>query len=86
MPSAPCMAASPGTSLPSRWREVFQGQTAWVGIVEEFALTGHPKATTCYAWSYRDGGTTHTTTVLALPPVDSPEIAVKVAIAAEAKG
>lgn len=67
-------------------REVFQSQTAWVGIVEEFALTGHPKATTCYAWSYRDGGQTHTVTVLALPPVDSPESAVKVAIAAEIRG
>ncbi len=67
-------------------REVFQGQTAWVGIVEEFVLTGHPKATTCYAWSYRDGDQTHTVSVLALPPVDSPETAVKVAIAAEIRG
>ena len=67
-------------------REVFQGQTAWEGIVEEFALTSHPTATTCYAWSYRDGDTTQTVTVLALPPVDSPEGAVKVAVAAEIRG
>ena len=66
-------------------REVFQGQTAWEGIVEEFALTGHPKATTCYAWSYRDGDLMRSVAVLELPPVDSPETAVKVAIAAAAK-
>lgn len=78
-----CEARHVGSKLV---REVFQGQTAWEGIVEEFALSGHPKATTCYAWSYRDGDTMHTVTVLALPPVDSPETAVKVAIAAEAKG
>ena len=65
-------------------REEFQGQLAWEGIVEEFALTGHPKATTCYAWSYRDGDRIEFVAVLALPPVDSPETAVKVAIASEA--
>lgn len=67
-------------------REVFQGQTAWVGSVEEFALTGHSKATNCYAWQYHDGNQTYTVTVLALPPVDSPESAVKVAVAAETRG
>ncbi len=67
-------------------REIFQGQTAWVGIVEEFALSGHPKATTCYAWQYHDSGQTYTVTVLALPPVDSSESAVKVAVAAEIRG
>ncbi len=67
-------------------REVFQGQLAWLGIVEEFVLIGYPKATTCYAWRYRDGDRTEFVAVLALPPVDSPEAAVKVAIASEAAG
>lgn len=67
-------------------REVFQGELAWQGIVEEFDLIGHPKAKTCYAWSYRDGDLMRSVVVLALPPVDSPENAVKVAIAAEARG
>jgi hypothetical protein len=67
-------------------REVFQGELAWEGIVEEFALIDHPKANTCFAWSYRDGDTMRSVAVLALPPVDSPENAVKIAIAAEAAG
>jgi hypothetical protein len=47
---------------------------------------GHPKAQICYAWSYYDDkGETQYTTVLELPPVDSPESAVKVAIAASAR-
>ena len=67
-------------------REVFRGVIAWQGVVEEFDLIGHPKAKTCYAWSYRDGDRLEFVAVLALPPVDSPENAVKVAIAAEAQG
>ena len=67
-------------------REMFQGELAWQGIVEVFDLIGHPKAKTCYAWSYRDGKMLRAITVLELPPVDSPESAVKVAIAAEAAG
>ena len=38
-----------------------------------------------YAWSYRDGDTVKSVTILEIPPVDSPQSAVKVAIAAEAK-
>ena len=34
--------------------EVFQGQTAWEGVVEVFDLIGHPKAKRCYAWTYGD--------------------------------
>jgi hypothetical protein len=58
---------------------------AWEGKVEVFNLIGHPKAKRCYAWSYEQDGTTLATIVLNLPPVDSPESAVKVAIAAKAK-
>ena len=65
--------------------ELFQGEVAWDGLVETFDLTGHPKAKRCYAWSYREGEGTQFVTVLELPPVDSPETAVKVAIAAVAR-
>jgi hypothetical protein len=65
--------------------EMFGPQTAWEGVVEAFALSGHPKAKRCYAWSYPDAGETQYVTVLELPPVDSPTNAVRVAIAAEAR-
>ena len=68
--------------------EVFQGQTAWKGIVEVFDLTGHPKAKRCYAWSHLDGDQderTRIVAVLEIPPVVSPETAVKASIVADAK-
>jgi len=66
--------------------ELFNGEVAWDGVVETFRLVNHPKAQRCYAWSYEDEkGETQYTTVLELPPVDSPESAVKVAIAAQAR-
>src|SRR5579859_6013227 len=30
------------------------GESVWEGEVEEFELTGHKKATTCYAWQHID--------------------------------
>ena len=68
--------------------EVFRGQTAWRGVVEVFALVGHPKAKRAYAWSHRagaDDSDERFVTVLELPPVTSPQAAVKIAIASEAK-
>jgi hypothetical protein len=65
--------------------EQFEGQTAWEGTVEVFDLIGHPQATRAYAWSYRDGDQIKSVTILEIPPVDSPQSAVKVAIAAKAK-
>ena len=65
--------------------EKFEGKTAWSGIVEVFALVGHAKAKYAYAWTYRDGDQNKTTVVLKLPPVDSPQSAVKVAIAAKGR-
>ena len=70
-------------------REVFNGQTIWHGNVEVFDLTGHTKAKRAYAWSHLDGDNDERTrfvAVLEIPPVESPETAVKVAIAAEVKG
>ena len=66
--------------------EVFQGQTAWQGTVEVFDLTGHNKAKRVYAWQYQDDDNrTKTVTVLEIPPVDSAQTAVKVAIAAKGR-
>jgi hypothetical protein len=65
--------------------EVFRGQTAWKGTVEVFDLIGHDKAKRAYAWQYQEGDQTKTVSVLEIPPVNSPESAVKVAIAAKAK-
>jgi hypothetical protein len=66
-------------------REVFNGLVAWDGVVEVFDLIDHPKAKRCYAWSFADGNQTRSVAVLELPPVYSPETAVKVAIAAKAR-
>ena len=56
------------------------------GEVETFDLTGHSKAQRCYAWFYTDDkGENQYTIVLAIPPVNSPENAVKAAIGASAR-
>ena len=65
-------------------KEVFEGQTAWEGTVEVFDLVGHLQAKRAYAWTYPDGDQNKTFAVLGIPPVDSPQSAVKVAIAAKA--
>lgn len=70
-------------------QEVFQGWTIWKGNVEVFDLNGHPKAKRAYAWSHRAGrndSDERFVAVLEIPPVTSPESAVKIAIAAEVKG
>lgn len=63
--------------------EVFRGQTVWQGDVEAFDLTGHPKAKRCYGWSF--GEPEEFITILELPPVDSPQSAVKVGVAYQIK-
>ena len=66
--------------------ESFQGQTVWDGVVEVFDLIGHPKANRIYAWSHDTGNPKHPkhyVTVLHIPPVISPETAVRAAIAQE---
>jgi hypothetical protein len=65
--------------------ELFRGKVAWDGVVEAFELIGHPHAKRCYAWSYMDKGEPQYVTVLEIPPVDSAETAVKIAIAAQGK-
>ena len=44
-----------------------------------FSLFGHPKAKFCYGWS--NGEPEEFITVLELPPVDSPQAAVKAGLA-----
>ena len=56
-------------------------QIPWGRFVRVFRLIDHPKARRCYAWTYRQGEAKKSVTVLELPPVESAESAVKVAIA-----
>jgi hypothetical protein len=65
--------------------EVFRRETAWQGTVEVFDLLSDEKAKRCYACQYEDGKEIETVAILEIPPVDSPESAVRVAIAAAAK-
>jgi len=65
--------------------EAFQGQTVWEGVVEVFALKGHPKAGLAYAWSQEteDGGRNYVA-VLGIGPIRSASDAVRAALAAAA--
>ena len=66
--------------------EVFQGKTAWRGVVEVFDLIGHPKSKRCYAWSHLDGARDEKTkyvAVLGVPPIDTPQKAVQASIVSE---
>lgn len=65
--------------------EMFGSKTLWEGVVESFALLGHPKATRCYAWSYHDGKEMRYVNALEIPPVISPETAVRASIVVESK-
>jgi len=63
--------------------EVFRGQTVWQGEVEVFDVTGHPKAKRVYAWSHAEGKNDQGerfVAVLEIPPVESPETAVRAQI------
>jgi hypothetical protein len=54
------------------------GQAIWLGKVEVFELEGHPKAKRAYGWGYEETpGKTEFVTVLEIPPVVSPETAVR---------
>ncbi|MGA3171969.1 MAG: hypothetical protein ABSE62_13260 [Chthoniobacteraceae bacterium] len=65
--------------------EVFGGQTVWEGVVEAFTLLGHPKAKRAYGWAWQDGKEARYVAVLEIPPVTSPNMAVRAAIAAGAQ-
>jgi hypothetical protein len=63
----------------------FAGQIIWQGEVEIFTLDGHAKAKRAYGWQTGDGTDAQFTAVLEIPPVDSPNTAVRAAIAAKAR-
>jgi hypothetical protein len=65
--------------------EFFREEVAWEGLVETFEIEGHPRAKRCYAWSFTENGEPKYTTVLEISPVNSPESAVKVALAAQSR-
>ena len=65
-------------------RETFRGKTVWEGMVDVFAVMGHPKASLAYAWSHEtDEGGRRYVAVLGVPPVNSALDAVRASIAAE---
>jgi len=64
-------------------KETFQGKTVWEGIVEVFDLHGHPAASRVYAWAHAMDDKKYPmrhVTALHIPPVVSPETAVRAAI------
>jgi hypothetical protein len=65
--------------------ETFQDRPVWQGIVHIFELTGHPQATRCYAWSSPVEGSDKRRffAVLHIPPITSPQDAVRAAIVQE---
>ena len=66
--------------------EIFHEQTGWDGQVEVFDLICHPTAERVYAWAHEtDEGRTRFVAVLHEGPVDSPQAAVRAAVAAESK-
>ena len=65
--------------------ETFEGKTVWDGIVEVYALLGHATARQCYAWAYDTPEGSRVIAVLGVPPITSPQMAVKAACVAEMK-
>ena len=66
--------------------ETFEGKTVWQGAVEVFELDNHPQAKVAYAWSYKaDDGNMHHVAVLGVPPVNSPQDAVRAYVVTEAQ-
>ena len=66
--------------------ERWHGKTVWEGEVEVFDLIGHPATDRGYAWADdRKGKKSEVAAVLELPPVLSPQTAVKVALIGLAK-
>lgn len=62
-------------------RESVDGGPVWDGFVKVFDLSGHAEAECCYAWTERVEGRLQITTILSLPPIDSPESAVRAVLA-----
>jgi hypothetical protein len=71
-----CESAHLGTEFV---RELINGKIAWHQTVERFAVTGHPRAAHCYAWTnnYSNTQGQHYIAVLELPPIRNASDAVK---------
>jgi len=67
--------------------ETSQGKTVWEGTVFVFDLKGHVQAKRCYAWASSLEGSAKVRHYAALhiPPIDSPEKAVRAAMIREPK-
>ena len=64
--------------------DLFQGEVAWDAVVATFELQEYPKAKRCYVWAHIEDGEPQYTTVLEIPPVNSPESALEASIATKA--
>jgi hypothetical protein len=67
--------------------EKYGEKTIWKGIVYIFRIIGHPQTDICYAWSSPMEGSSKRRyyTVLKIPPIDSPEKAVRAALVRDYK-
>lgn len=63
-------------------KERFNDKTVWEGVVETFQLEPHPTAKRAYAWVRPGDGKSEPeyTVALGIPPVNSAQDAVKVAV------
>lgn len=69
--------------------EMFGGRVLSEVAVEVFDIAGHPAATRCYAWrspAATPAAQAKIVCVLKLPPVDSPEAAVRNAMGLSTRG
>lgn len=66
-------------------REEHDGKVVWQGTVEVFDLIEYPQAKRCYAWAHDENGGSRYVAVLSVPPIDTPEKAVRAAIVNEAR-
>lgn len=57
--------------------ETLAGHPDWDRLVKVFDVFGHLTAECCFAWTYHEKGAIKRVAVLKLPPVDSPERAVR---------
>ena len=67
--------------------EKFGQKTVWNGIVHIFKIMGHPNTDICYAWSspIKSSKKRRYYAVLKIPPIDSPEKAVRASIVHDRK-
>jgi hypothetical protein len=66
--------------------EHFEGRTIWDGIVEVFEISGDSRTNKVYAWAHDTDDPAkprHHVTVLHIPPVITPLLAVRAAIVQE---